>query len=125
MREEGLDPERMVRKRSRVLRTPFHRIREAVIGPDLATRRLLVDKVLASDAVRDAIVDQARRDKSSQDAAWKKAHAIAYEIAADYSHPVVRSVSFLLTSVWNRIYRGVLVHHLATLKQAAPGPEVV
>src|SRR3546814_3372458 len=41
------------------------------------------------------------------------------------SHPVVRSVSFLLTSVWNRIYRGVLVHHLDTLKQAAPGHEVV
>ena len=123
--EEGLDPERTVRKLSRVLRTHFHRIREAVIGPDLSTRRLLVDKVLASEAVREAIVDQARRDKSSQDAAWKKAHAIAYEISADYSHPVVRSVSFLLTSVWNRIYRGVLVHHLDTLKQAAPGHEVV
>jgi glycerol-3-phosphate O-acyltransferase len=123
--EEGLEPERTVRKLSRVLRTHFHRIREAIIGPDLSTRRLLVDKVLAADAVREAIADQARRDKSSLEAAWKKAHAIAYEIAADYSHPVVRSVSFLLTSVWNRIYRGVLVHHLDLLKQDAPGREVV
>ena len=49
----------------------------------------------------------------------------AYEIAADYSHPVVRSASFLLTSVWNRIYRGVLVHHLDALKAAAPGHEIV
>jgi glycerol-3-phosphate O-acyltransferase len=123
--DEGLPPERTVRKLSRVLRTHFHRIREAVIGPDLSTRRLLIDKVLAAEPVKDAIVDQARRDKSSAAAAWKKAHAIAYEIAADYSHPVVRSVSFLLTPVWNRIYRGVLVHHLDTLKQAAPGFEVV
>ncbi len=123
--EEGLEPERTVRKLSRVLRTHFHRIREAIIGPDLSTRRLLVDKVLAADAVREAIADQARRDKSSLEAAWKKAHAIAYEIAADYSHPVVRSASFLLTSVWNRIYRGVLVHHLDLLKQDAPGREVV
>jgi glycerol-3-phosphate O-acyltransferase len=123
--EEGLEPERTVRKLSRVLRTHFHRIREAIIGPDLSTRRLLVDKVLAAESVRDAIADQARRDKSSPEAAWKKAHAIAYEIAADYSHPVVRSVSFLLTSVWNRIYRGVLVHHLESLKEAAPGREVV
>ena len=123
--EEGLEPERTVRKLSRVLRTHFHRIREAIIGPDLSTRRLLVDKVLAADAVREAIADQARRDKSSTEAAWKKAHAIAYEIAADYSHPVVRSASFLLTSVWNRIYRGVLVHHLDLLKQDAPGREVV
>ena len=125
--EEDLPPERTVRKVSRVLRTHFNRIREAIIGPDLSTRRLLVDKVLASDAVKDAIADQARREKGSKGGqeAWKKAHAFAYEIAADYSHPVVRSVSFLLTSVWNRIYRGVLVHHLDELKAAAPGYEVV
>lgn len=122
---ESLPPERTVRKLSRVLRTHFHRIRAAVIGPDLSTRRLLIDKVLAAEAVKDAIADQARRDNSTTQAAWKKAHAIAYEIAADYSHPVVRSASFLLTSVWNRIYRGVLVHHLDRLKQHAPGHEVV
>ena len=122
---EGLDPERTVRKLSRVLRTHFHRIREAVIGPDLSTRRLLIDKVLSAPAVKEAIADQARRDNSKLEAAWKKAHAMAYEIAADYSHPVVRSASFLLTSVWNRIYRGVLVHHLDELKAVAPGKEVV
>jgi glycerol-3-phosphate O-acyltransferase len=125
---EDLPPERTVRKLSRVLRTHFHRIREAVIGPDLSTRRLLIDKVLAAEPVKEAIADQARRDgrtgKGGEDA-WKKAHTFAYEIAADYSHPVVRSASFLLTSVWNRIYRGVLVHHLDSLKQAAPGHEVV
>ena len=38
---------------------------------------------------------------------------------------MVRSLSFLLTPVWNRIYHGVLVHHLDKLKQAAPGHEVV
>lgn len=122
---EDLPPERTVRKLSRVLRMHFHRIREAVIGPDLSTRRLLVDKVLAAETVKEAIADQARRDNSKPEEAWKKAHAYAYEIAADYSHPVVRSASFLLTPVWNRIYRGVLVHHLDTLKQAAPGHEVV
>ena len=122
---EDLPSERTVRKLSRVLRTHFRRIRAAVIGPDLSTRRLLVDKVLATDAVKDAIADQARRDNSTPAEAWKKAHGYAYEIAADYSHPVVRSASFLLTMVWNRIYRGVLVHHLDKLKQAAPGHEVI
>ena len=122
---EDLPPERTVRKLSRVLRTHFRRVREVVVGPDLSTRRMLVDKVLAADSVRDAIADQARRDKSTPDAAWQKAHAMAYEIAADYSHPVVRSLSFMLTPVWNRIYRGVLVHHLDKFKQEAPGHEVV
>ena len=122
---EDLPPERSVRKLSRVLRTHFNRLREAVIGPDLSTRRLLIDKVLSSQPVRDAIADQARRDNSTPEEAWKKAHAMAYEIAADYSHPVVRSASFLLTAVWNRIYRGVLVHHLDHLKAVAPGNEVI
>ncbi|KGM52747.1 glycerol-3-phosphate acyltransferase [Lysobacter concretionis Ko07 = DSM 16239] len=122
---EDLPPERTVRKLSRVLRTHFRRIRAAVIGPDLSTRRLLVDKVLAAEPVKEAIADQARRDNSSVADAWKKAHGYAYEIAADYSHPVVRSASFLLTFVWNRIYRGVLVHHLDKVKQAAPGHEVI
>ncbi len=123
--QEDLTPERTVRKLSRVLRTHFNRIREAVIGPDLSTRRLLIDKVLSSDPVKEAIADQARRDNSSIEEAWKKAYGMAYEIAADYSHPVVRSASFLLTPVWNTIYRGVLVHHLEALKAAAPGHEVV
>ena len=127
---EGLPPERTVRKLSRVLRTHFHRIRAAVIGPDLSTRRLLVDRVLASGPVKEAIANQARRDSSSSAGraradAWKTAHAYAYEIAADYSHPVVRSASFILAPVWNRIYRGVLVHHLDRLKHDAPGFEVV
>ncbi|MDQ3205768.1 MAG: glycerol-3-phosphate 1-O-acyltransferase PlsB [Pseudomonadota bacterium] len=122
---EGLPPERTVRKLSRVLRTHFRLIRAAVIGPDLSTRRLLVDQVLAAPSVKEAIADQGRRDGSSPADAWKKAHAYAYEIAADYSHPVVRSLSFILTPIWNRIYRGVLVHHLDQLKQDAPGHEVV
>ncbi|WP_425491841.1 glycerol-3-phosphate 1-O-acyltransferase PlsB [Luteimonas saliphila] len=122
---EDLPPERTVRKLSRVLRTHFNRLREAIIGPDLSTRRLLIDKVLASQPVKEAIADKARRDGSSPEEAWKAAHAMAYEIAADYSHPVVRSASFLLTAVWNRIYRGVLVHHLDQLKAVAPGNEVV
>jgi len=123
--DEGLDPERTVRKLARVLRTHFRRIRAAVIGPDLSTRRLLADKVLSSDAVKEAIADQARRNNSSPTDAWKKAHAYVWEIAADYSHPVVRSLSFLLTPIWNRIYRGVLVHHLDQVKHNAPGHEVV
>ena len=132
--DEALAPERTVRKLARVLRTHFRRIRAAVIGPDLSTRRLLVDQVLASAPVRETIAEQARRDTTTAakggpaaatNEAWKKAHAFAYEIAADYSHPVVRSLSFILKPVWNHIYRGVLVHHLDQFKQDAPGHEVI
>ena len=122
---EALPPERTVRKLSRVLRTHFRRLREVVIGPDLSTRRMLADKVLSAPTVKDAIADQARRDGSKPADAWKKANGYFWEIAADYSNTVVRSASVLLTPVWNRIYRGVLVHHLDQFKQEAPGHEVV
>jgi glycerol-3-phosphate O-acyltransferase len=122
---EALPHERTVRKTSRVLRAHFHKIRAAVIGPDLSTRRLLVDRVLDAEPVRKAITDQARRDGSEYLEAWKKAHGFAWEIAADYSNPVVRSLSFALTGFWNRIYDGVTMHHLDKLKQVAPGHEIV
>ena len=122
---EEMPHERQVRKVSRVLRGHFRRIRTAVIGPDLSTRRLLVDRVLDAEPVRKAITDQARRDGTEYLEAWKKGHAFAWEIAADYSNPVVRSASFALTGFWNRIYDGVNVNHLETLKQVAPGHEVV
>ncbi|MDR2872915.1 MAG: glycerol-3-phosphate 1-O-acyltransferase PlsB [Xanthomonadaceae bacterium] len=123
--DEGLPPERTVRKLSRVLRTHFRRIRAAVIGPDLSTRRMLIDKVLAAPPVREAIAGQARRDGHGIEEAWKKAHSYAWEIAADYSNPVVRSASFMLKPIWHRIYRGVLVHHLDELKRQAPGYEII
>ena len=122
---EDLPHERAVRKTSRVLRAHFHKIRAAVIGPDLSTRRLLVDRVLDAEPVRKAITDQARRDGSEYLEAWKKAHRFAWEIAADYSNPVVKSLSFALTGFWNRIYDGVTIHHLDKLKQVAPGNEII
>lgn len=123
--KEGLSVERTLRKIQRVLRAHFRRVREVVIGPDLSTRRLLVDQVLAADQVREAIAVQAKRDRSKPIDAWRKAQAYAWEIAADYSSPVVRSFGFMLTHVWNRIYAGVLVHHLDEFKQASLGNEVV
>jgi glycerol-3-phosphate O-acyltransferase len=53
--------------------------------------------------------------------AWKKAHAYIYEIAADYSHPVVRSASFLPHHGVEPHLPRRAVHHLDTLKQNAPG----
>ncbi|QYR53210.1 glycerol-3-phosphate 1-O-acyltransferase PlsB [Lysobacter soyae] len=123
--DEGLPEAQTVRKLSRVLRTHFNRVRAAVVGPDLSTRRLLIDNVLSAPDVRSAIEDQARRDGSKVGEAWKKAHAYAWEIASDYSHTVVRSASLILQPVWSRIYRGLLVHHLEKLKAVAPGNEII
>lgn len=122
---ESGDLKRAAHKLSLLMRVHFRRIRGAVIGPDLSHRRTLVDDVLRADAVRAAIKSQASKEKGGYNAAWRKAHAYAREVAADYSHPVVRSLSFILQGFWNRIYDGVTIHHFDEFRQQAPGFEVV
>ena len=120
-----ITPERFTRKIARVLRTHFHRIRAAVIGPDLSHRRTVVDAVLNAEPVRAAIAASAAKEKISHAKAWRKAHKLVLEIAADYSHPVVRSVSFLLGNFWNKLYDGIAMHHFDKARAAAPGFDVV
>src|SRR5579859_4778884 len=118
-------PERLTRKIARVLRTHFRRLRAAVLGPDLSHRRTVVDAVLNAEPVRTAIAAVAAKENISQAKAWRRAHDMAMEIAADYSHPVVRSVSFLLSNFWNKLYDGIAMHHFDKARAAAPGHEVV
>lgn len=122
---EGLPPERAVRKAQRVLRVHFRRVRTAVIGPDLSHRRTLIDDVLNAAPVRGAIEQLAVKESIPFDQAFGRAREYAWEIAADYSQPVVRSLSFMLRPLWNQLYGGVQMHHFETVKQVAPGHEVI
>ncbi|HEY0231761.1 MAG TPA: glycerol-3-phosphate 1-O-acyltransferase PlsB [Dokdonella sp.] len=119
------DAERGVRKLQRVLRTHFRRIRAAVIGPDLSHRRTLIDSVVNAAPVQQAIDANASREGIDRDKAAAKARGFAWEIAADQSHLVVRSCSFMLTALWEKIYRGVEMHHFDKLREVVPGHEVI
>jgi glycerol-3-phosphate O-acyltransferase len=127
LREESGDEriERLQRKLARVLRVHFRRVRTAVIGPDLSHRRTVVDSVLNAEGVRAAIAATAARENLGAAKAWKRAERYAREIAADYSPPFVRSVSFLLSNFWNKLYDGITMHHFDTLRANAPGHEIV
>ncbi len=122
---DGEAPPRLALKTARVLRAHFRRVRATVIGPDLSHRRTLVDALLASEPVRGAILQSALKEKTSRASAWRRARGYAMEIAADYSHPVVRSASFLLSAFWNKLFDGISMHHFESLRQVAPGHEVV
>ncbi|TAN04617.1 MAG: glycerol-3-phosphate 1-O-acyltransferase PlsB [Rhodanobacteraceae bacterium] len=127
LREEstGERIERLQRKLARVLRVHFRRVRTAVIGPDLSHRRTVVDSVLNAESVRAAIAATAARENIPQAKAWRQAQKLMDEIAADYSPPFVRSVSFLLSNFWNKLYDGIAMHHFDSLRAIAPGYEVV
>jgi glycerol-3-phosphate O-acyltransferase len=119
------EAERGVRKLQRILRAHFRRIRAAVIGPDLSHRRTLIDGVVNAAPVQQAIDVNASKEGITRDKAARKARAFAWEIAADQSHLVVRSASFMLTGLWEKIYRGVHMNHFAELRKIVPGHEVV
>ncbi|MDT8321058.1 MAG: glycerol-3-phosphate 1-O-acyltransferase PlsB [Xanthomonadales bacterium] len=122
---EDIGAARGLRKVLRILRVQFRRVRSAAIGPDLSHRRTVVDQVLASKAVKKAIRERARREKTSEYKSWKQARNYAYEIAADYSYAFVRLASFALTWFWNRIYDGVELQHFREFEELAPDYEVI
>ena len=119
------EPERGVRKLQRILRAHFRRIRATVIGPDLSHRRTVVDALLNAEPVRTAIAAAAGKENVGEQKVRARARGYALEIAADYSHSVVRSLSFMLNTFWNKLYDGVDVHHFETLRDVAPGHEVI
>ena len=117
--------ERSVRKLSRVLRVHFRLTRTTIIGADLSHRRTVVDAVVDADSVRQTITAVAAKENIREEQARRRARGYALEIAADYSHTVVRSISFMLIALWNKLYDGVVMHHFDKLRAVAPGHEVI
>jgi len=117
--------ERSVRKLSRVLRVHFRLTRTTIIGADLSHKRTVVDSVVDADAVRQSIEAVAAKENIRIDQVRRRARGYALEIAADYSHTVVRSISFMLIALWNKLYDGVVMHHFDKLRAVAPGHEVI
>ncbi|WP_111657074.1 glycerol-3-phosphate 1-O-acyltransferase PlsB [Isoalcanivorax indicus] len=123
--DQPADVERTVRKTQRILRVHFRRQREAMIGPDLSHRRTLVNTLLDSAPVREVIRKAA--DEAGEPYEKHEAHARRYamEIAADYSHTVIRFLEVVLEWVWNRLYSGLRAYNMDTLQRIARDHEVI
>jgi glycerol-3-phosphate O-acyltransferase len=113
------------RKLGRILRVHFRRLRIATIGPDLSHRRTLLNHVLNSDPVRQAIRRDSEVNKRPVHKSVAKARRYANEIAANYSYTTVRVMERLLTWLWNRLYDGVEVAGIERLKSVSEGNEVI
>jgi glycerol-3-phosphate O-acyltransferase len=120
-----IDAKIAVRKASRILRVHFRQRRTATVGPDLSHRRTLVQKVLRTPAVRQAIIAEAGDDFRKQEVSRRRAEKYALEIAADISFPTIRILVRLLRWLWNRIYDGVEVNHMDRLHDVAKSKEVI
>ena len=117
--------ERTLRMAHRMLRVHFRHQKTAVIGPDLSHRRNLVKGLVHAPQVRQAIKDEAEREKLSLEKAEARALRYGNEIASDYAYSAVRFLEVVLTWFWNKIYDGIRVNHLEPLQEAVQGHEVI
>ncbi|PIE41396.1 MAG: glycerol-3-phosphate 1-O-acyltransferase [Gammaproteobacteria bacterium] len=123
--DDATSSERTVRKLSRVLRVHFRRARETVIGPDLSHRRTIVNAVLRKPGVVKAITQKAQESDKAKRKVAREARKYAEEIAADYSHPVIRVYDIVLTWLWNKLYDGVSVTGFERLEKVAKDNVVI
>ncbi len=123
--DEETDEATAVRKANRFLRFHFRRTREAAIGPDLSHRANLIRSMLASPALQEEIATESTRLGVTTEVAEAHARKFAWEIASDFSYPVVRAGEILLKRLWQRLYDGIEVHHGDELARAAPGKGLV
>ena len=111
------DPATAMRRVGRLLRGRFKRERELAVGPDLSHRHTVINKMVDSAPVQAAIAAAAQRNGTELGSEELRARRYAYEIASDYSYPVVRAFIVVLSVIWDRIYDGVRVYRFETIEK--------
>ena len=101
------------------------RQREVVLGPDLSDRRNVVDSLLESTGIQQAIQAEVIRSNRLPDQIRYEARGYLDEIASDYSHSTIKFLERSLTWLWTQLYDGVEVHHFNTVREVAEDHEVV
>ncbi|MGM0526199.1 MAG: glycerol-3-phosphate 1-O-acyltransferase PlsB [Pseudomonadota bacterium] len=113
-------------KLARVARVHFVRMRHAVAGPKLSDRKELMQGLIDSPALKKAVADEQKSNKTSASAARKKALGYVNEIAANYSETLVRVLDRFMTWMWSRIYNGIEVRGGDNIRKLAQqGHEVI
>lgn len=120
-------PERelQIRRFMRILRVHFNTEKQAILGPDLSHRRTLINSIMESPPVTEAIRREAATGRTPVDKVERKALGYANEIVSDQSYRVIRFFHILLTWLWNRLYDGIDVHQVETVKELAKTHEIV
>lgn len=123
--DENRNTELTVRKVSRVLRVHFRRERTAAIGPDMSHRRTLLNELMRSDNVQNAIAREVSERGVTLESAQARARLYGNEIASDFSYSVLRFFEIFLTWLWTRLYNGINVHNFEMVEKHALDHEVI
>lgn len=101
------------------------RQREVVLGPDLSDRRNVMQALIKSRDVQEAIRRESIRGKVSLIEAEQRAIGYLNEIVSDYSASTVRFADMALTRLWTQLYDGVEVHNFSTVRELAKDYEII
>ncbi|MBV1915468.1 MAG: glycerol-3-phosphate 1-O-acyltransferase PlsB [Pseudomonadales bacterium] len=116
---------RAERKLFRILRVHFRQVRISILGPDLSHRKTMIDALIDSPAVRQAIEIEAKEQNKHRADIRKQAKKDALEICSDLSYPMVKVFDWGLGLLWNRMYKGIDVNHVERIKDIAEKNAIV
>lgn len=123
---ESTSPQTGQRKLARILKTHFQITRQTVLGPDLSHRRTLLNTILKSDDVQQAI------DKHCQEHGDNRLHAEQYcqatlqGIAADFHPGVARGLHTAITAILKRFYpKGIHTREFEQLRTLSADHQLV
>ncbi len=123
--EEAGSKEHMTLKLMRMLRLYFHHQKNASLGPNVYSRRILIKQLISRPEVQEAIERESKKKKISDKAATKLAKKYAKEITGNYSYFVMRVLETILGWVLNRIYDGVKVGNAERIRGVARDYELL
>ncbi len=113
-------------KLARVARIHFSRQKLAASGPDQPKRQILIERLLASPVVNQAIREEADSKQISYDSARKNARVMLDEVAADFNYSLIKKGDRLLGWLWNRIYQGLNISNASSVRNLAQtGHEII
>ncbi|WP_163835031.1 glycerol-3-phosphate 1-O-acyltransferase PlsB [Spartinivicinus ruber] len=120
-----LGESRTQRKVARILRVHFRQLRTSVVGPDLSHRHSLVSSLLHAPLVKEAIEKEVAEKEIDYQQAKAKAQHYGKEIASDFSYQAIRLLDIVLSWFWNKVYHGIEVNHLESVKALAKDHEII
>ncbi|GGB41593.1 glycerol-3-phosphate acyltransferase [Oceanisphaera marina] len=119
------DP-RLAHKLARIARIHFSRQRLAATGPKLPNRDLLLNQLLQTDGVMQAIEEHSQQQQQDATVSRRQAQGYMNEIASNFSYPLIRFGDRLLGWLWHKLYRGLSVTGAERVRQLAQeGHELV
>ena len=119
------DASRTSRKTARLLRVHFRRVRQTVLGPSLSHRENLVNQLVHTPRVQEAIEHHAHTEDVNIQKAREKAFKYADEIAANLQISTIHFLERVLNKLWNKIYRGITANNVDVVREVTKDNAVI